>query len=135
MSVVLAFDFGLSHTGVAVGQSITQTATGVCTLRGTNGKFKLRDLQGVLEAHKPDELLVGLPLNMDDSESDMTAYAQKFAQRLRNLSGLEVHMHDERLSSVAAEEQLADARALGRAQTDHELAACIILEGWFLQST
>ena len=134
MNVVMAMDFGLRYIGVAVGQTITHSASGVATLicpTKTPGKPRWDELTRLIDAHKPDTLVVGLPLNMDDTEALITDQARTFAKALVNRYGLPVHMHDERLSSHEALQQLQHAQALGQAKTDHELAACLILEGWF----
>ena len=52
--------------------------------------------------------MVGLPLNMDESEGEQAKLTRAFAGRLSEALGLEVHLQDERLSSMAAEEMLAE---------------------------
>ncbi|MEQ9450324.1 MAG: Holliday junction resolvase RuvX [Pseudomonadales bacterium] len=136
MSVVLAFDFGLRYIGVAVGQAITQTARGIATLEcppAKPGIPRWRELTKLTNDHQPKLMVVGLPLNMDDSEADITARARNFASQLQKRFDLPVELHDERLTTREASDPqvLADARALGRARSDHELAACLILESWF----
>jgi putative Holliday junction resolvase len=137
MSLVMSYDFGLKYIGVAVGQPITSSATGIATLicrkpeRGKPaGKPNWREVRDLIAAHKPAALVVGLPLNMDGSESEMASNARAFAAKLEHQFGLPVHLHDERLSSRAAAEQLEYAQQAGKAKTDHELAACLILESW-----
>ena len=137
MSLVMSYDFGLKFIGVAVGQPITCSATGIATLicrKSEHGKPagnpNWRKVQGLINAHQPDALVVGLPLNMDGSESEMAGNARSFAAKLEDQFGLPVHLHDERLSSRAAAEQLEYARQAGQAKTGHELAACLILESW-----
>ncbi len=128
--VIMAFDFGLRHIGVALGQTVTHTATGVATLKAKDGKPDWRALQRLLEEYRPTQLVVGLPLNMDGSPSEMSDLAGRFAEQLGRRSGLAVTMQDERLSSHAAKAAFEDAKAAGQASTEHELAACLILSGW-----
>ncbi len=127
---LLAFDFGLRHIGVAVAQTVTRTARGAATVgyRGTRPHW--RAITQLIDEHAPRALLVGLPLNMDDTDNHVTVAAREFAAALEKRTGLPVHLQDERLTSKAAEEGLADARDLGIASTDHELAACYIAEDW-----
>lgn len=119
---VLAFDFGLRHIGVAVGQRITATASPVTTLRARDGRPDWAALTAVVAEWAPNHLLVGLPLNMNGSESDMAGRARSFAGALARRTGLQVSLVDERLTSRAA-----------RAQGDrgnHERAAVLIAETW-----
>ncbi len=136
MKLILAFDFGLTYIGVAVGQPITASASGVTTLkcpkpRQAPGVPQWRQVSEIISEHRPGTIVVGLPLNMDGSESEMAVLAGAFAEQLRARFDLEVVLHDERLTSRAADELLDEAIALGRAQTTHEVAACLILESWF----
>ena len=128
---VVAFDFGLRHIGVAVGQTITRTARGVATLNAHQGKPDWRALQALLDEYSPILAVVGLPLNMDDTRSEMAEAASRFAQQITKRCGLETQMHDERLSTRDARRSFADAKAMGIAASEHELAACLILESWF----
>ena len=101
---VLAFDFGLKHIGIATGQSVTGTASGLTTINARAGKPDWVALDTLVAEWHPDYLVVGLPLNMDDTESDMTVHARRFAERLRSRYGRPVEMHDERLTTRAAME-------------------------------
>ena len=127
---VMAFDFGLRHIGVALGQALTSSGRGVATLTARQGKPNWPTVSQLLEDYAPGHLVVGLPLNMDGTPSDMALQAQRFAEQLARRSGLQVDLHDERLSTRAARSSFAEAQALGLARTEHELAACLILEGW-----
>ena len=127
---VVAFDFGLRHIGVAIGQSVTQSAAGIGTVSAHAGKPNWRMLATLLEHYRPKLAVVGLPLNMDGSESDMAFQARQFADQLTHRLGLKVVLHDERLSTKAARAAMQEAKALGQASTEHELAACLILQSW-----
>ena len=121
---VLAFDFGLKHIGIATGQSITGTATGLTTVEAVNGKPDWGTLDALIADWRPTDLIVGLPLNMDDTESDMSAHARRFADRLRGRYAPLVHLHDERLTTRAAMETEGGV---------HEQSAVLIAEGWMEQ--
>ncbi|MEZ5558478.1 MAG: Holliday junction resolvase RuvX [Pseudomonadales bacterium] len=129
---VIAFDFGLRHIGVAVGQTVTGTASALLTLPARNGTPNWPQVAELLEAWQPHTLLVGLPLNMDDSESEMSAAARRFAAALARRSGLPTLLIDERLTSYAAERQ-EDGTGRRRGRRDpasHALAAVLIAESW-----
>lgn len=130
----LAFDFGLKHIGVAVGQSITQTASPLTTLSAKDGIPDWEVIKTLIENWKPSDIIVGIPLNMDGTEQPMTFKARKFANRLKTRFQLPVHDVDERLSSYEAKHRLLanakrfDPRKLK--QTIDAVAASILLEQW-----
>ena len=117
---VLAFDFGLRHIGVAVGQTITCTATPLTTLAARNGKPQWSDVDRLVKDWDPVSLLVGLPLNMDDSESEMSGRARKFAAQLTGRTKITALMVDERLTS----------RETRTRDQPHAAAAALIAESW-----
>jgi putative Holliday junction resolvase len=128
--VVLGFDFGLSHIGVAVGQEVTYTANPLITLKAHDGKPNWDQVTKLIEQWRPDLLIVGLPLNMDQSEQPLTHAARRFGNRLHGRYGLPVEWIDERLSTVEAWEQLnLESTFLGRRDID-QLAAQCILQTW-----
>jgi len=129
--IIMSFDYGLRHIGVAVGQSLTQDSRGVGTLRAKNGKVDWSDLGQLVDIYKPSLCVVGLPLNMDDTESEMAGFARNFAGQLTHKTGLSVELVDERLTTREARAGFEEARQMGRAKTEHELAACLILSSWF----
>lgn len=137
----LAFDYGTKRIGVAVGQELTGTATALSTVRATDGKPDWAAISQLIEQWQPDEVVVGLPLNMDGTESELSRRAQRFGNQLHGRYNLRAHFMDERLSSMQAEEELRDrsqARSHGKtrklqvADIDKQ-AAKIILESWLLQ--
>jgi putative Holliday junction resolvase len=121
-SYVIAFDFGLRHIGVAVGQTITGTATPLTTLSARQGVPDWTPLTALVAEWRPARLLVGLPLNMDDTESPMSERTRRFAAELTRRSGLPVLLIDERLTSYAA-------RASG-IRNGHAHAAVMIAQTW-----
>ena len=132
---LLAFDFGLKHIGIAVGQTVTGTANPLQTLKARNGKPDWDDLAALVGQWQPGLLLIGLPLNMDDSESDMSQRARRFAAALSRRTGIEHEMVDERLSSFAAKEiTSSDSHGIsGHGLAAHSLAAALIAETWLNQ--
>ena len=127
---IVAFDFGLRHIGVAIGQTVTVSAQGVSTIRARTGKPEWRAIEKIMQEYAPQLAVVGLPLNMDGTSSPMAKKAETFAKQLAKRCKLEVVLHDERLSTRDAQSTFAEAKAMGKAHTDHELAACLILESW-----
>lgn len=131
----LAFDFGLKYIGVATGQSVTQTATPLTTLKAKNGQPNWSEIQNIVNEWKPDALVIGIPLNMDGSSGNMAALARKFAQQLSDKTNLTVHECDERLSSHEAKSILLETygpKALEKTRID-SFAAKLILESWLAE--
>ena len=125
---LLAFDYGEKHIGVAVGQTLTRTANPLESIRVSGAQPDWSAITRMVETWQPDALVVGLPLNMDGSEQNVTGQARRFGNQLSGRYRLPVHLVDERLSTREARERLASAGRAGEA--DHPVAAQIILESW-----
>ena len=127
VTTLIAFDFGTLHIGVAVGQTVTSTATPLQELRARDGVPDWSLIETLVREWRPALLLVGLPLNMDDSDNHITTRARRFARQLHGRSRIRTLLIDERLTSIAARERL---RA-GRDHRDyHGVAAQLIAESW-----
>jgi len=132
---VLAFDYGTRHIGVAVGQSMTKTAQPLQPLKANDGIPNWDDIEKLIKEWQPNLLVVGLPLNLDGSPSDMTARTEKFSRRLHGRWGLEVVNMDERLTSFEAKGEIlehAGSRDFKKHNVD-SISARLILESWFNQ--
>ena len=130
-ATLLAFDFGTRNIGVAVGQTVTGTASPVGSVAVRRGAPDWEAIDALMERWRPDALIVGLPLNMDGTEQPVTALSRRFARRLQDRFALPVHLADERLSTREARERLDTA---GRREVeDDPIAAQIILEGWLAE--
>ncbi len=119
---VLAFDFGLKHIGIAVGQPVTGTASPLTTITARDGTPQWSEIERLIAEWQPTVLVVGLPLNMDGSESEMSLRARAFADRVGRRFGIPAEMVDERLTSFAARE--------AGSERPHEAAAKMIAESW-----
>ncbi len=130
---LLAFDYGTQNIGVASGQSLTRTASELPALKARDGIPDWNQVEKLLKDYQPDCVLVGLPLNMDDTESELSQRARKFGNRLHGRFGIKVEMVDERLSTFAAKEEAAERGHRGNyAQAPIDsIAARLILESWF----
>lgn len=131
---VIAFDYGTRFTGVAVGQTVTGTASALPHLAMRDGGPPWDAIAAVLEEWQPQLVLVGLPLNMDGSESDMSRVARRFGNRLHGRTGYAVEWQDERLSSVEARGRMSNKGGQERqGGAIDSLAATVILEHWLLE--
>lgn len=125
---VLGFDFGMKNIGVAIGQSITCTASPLTTLMAKDGIPNWREVQALIEKWQPHDLVVGVPLNMDGTEQPITFCARRFIKRLARYR-LSTHAVDERLSTWEAKKQTPFKSKLDPKRI-HAQAAVIILEQW-----
>lgn len=132
MSTVLGFDFGTHKIGIATGQFITGTASPLKTLSYVNHKPDWDSIEAIIHEWKPDTLVVGLPMQMDDKEAVLAGRAKKFARQLHGRFHLPVEMIDERLTSREASNRLG--KKAGRDVTLVDaMAAKLILETWLNQ--
>ncbi|PHM44673.1 crossover junction endodeoxyribonuclease RuvA [Xenorhabdus mauleonii] len=132
---IIAFDFGTRSIGAAIGQEITGTARALSSFKANEGSPNWELIGKLLKEWQPDLVIVGLPLNMDGTEQLVTAQARKFANRLHGRFGVQVELHDERLSTVEARSHLFNYggyKALDKGKVD-AASAVIILESWFEQ--
>ncbi len=120
---VLAFDFGLRRIGLAAGQTVTGTASPIGSVAARDGNPNWHELDRALADWSPACLIVGLPLNMDGTESEMSGRARNFAKRLQKRYLLTVEFADERLTT-------REAKWLAAAADNHALAAKLIAETW-----
>jgi|TARA_R100001460_G_scaffold3352_28_gene10278 putative Holliday junction resolvase len=131
----MAFDFGTRRIGVASGQEMLGIGKPLTMLPARDGVPDWEQIGRLLKEWQPDRVLVGLPLNMDDTENDMCARARKFGKRLHGRFHVEVEMVDERLTSFEAKGDVmasGGSRDFGRDGVD-DRAAVLILETWFHQ--
>lgn len=129
MGSALGFDFGTHKIGIAVGQSLTGTATPVTTLSYVKMKPDWQGIERIIEEWQPETLVVGLPYQMDDEEAELAVRAKRFARQLQGRYKLPVEMIDERLTSKEAMNRLGKKSAKDVSLVD-SMAAKLILETW-----
>nr|VFK23143.1 MAG: putative holliday junction resolvase [Candidatus Kentron sp. MB]VFK28318.1 MAG: putative holliday junction resolvase [Candidatus Kentron sp. MB]VFK74203.1 MAG: putative holliday junction resolvase [Candidatus Kentron sp. MB] len=128
-TTLLGFDPGGKRIGVAVGQTLTNTANPLETIAVKHDVPDWKAIDRLINTWEPDGLVVGLPLNMDGTEQAMTLIARQFRNQLARRYRLPVYVTDERLSTREARERLACEGRLDDA--DDPVAAQVILETWF----
>ena len=125
----LAIDLGDKRTGIAVGDDITGIASPIETIYASTHDLRLKGFARVIDEQGPGELILGIPLNMDGSDSPGVTKAKALADELTQKFGLKVHLVDERLTSAAADEQMAQSgltRDQKKARRDALAAAAIL---------
>ena len=128
----MGFDFGTRKIGMAIGQSITNTANPIDTIYSKDGVINWDEIRKIINQWQPDILVVGLPLNMDGSEQPITATAKKFANDLSIRFNLKVELVDERLTTKASKEYIFNEhgyKGLKKISVD-SMSAKLILEQW-----
>lgn len=128
-----AVDYGTKRIGLAIGDPGGGIASPLTTVavRG-EAADSAREVIAAVEDYEVAEWVVGLPLNMDGSEGPQAKAARAFAKQLDRLSGKQVHLWDERLSSRTADGYLAEAeltRKKRKARRDR-VAAQVILQSF-----
>ena len=120
---ILAIDFGLKKVGLAIGNTLTKTSMPISTIFYKSKQ----ELFNLLEKHviewKPEFIINGNPLNMDQTESEMSKLAEKFSTQFSKKFNLAVELVDERLSTFEAKEFTKDDNL-------DAMAAKLILDSW-----
>ena len=81
--VVMAFDFGLKHIGIAIGQEITRTASTFYSINATEGHPDWTELDKIISEWKPNLFVVGDPFNMDGTRSKIQDLSDNFSSALK----------------------------------------------------
>lgn len=137
MPSAIAFDFGIRSIGVAFGQTLTATGQELMAIKARDGIPNWQDIERLINEWQPDYLLVGLPLNMDGTSSELSLRAKKFSRRLHARFDIDVSLVDERLSTREAK---AEAKTRGhkgnyRQEPIDSIAARLILESWLREQS
>lgn len=130
---VLAFDFGERRIGIAVGEHLINSANPLTTIDNESNEVRFAAITQLINEWRPKLLVVGLPLSLDGSETEVTQLCKKFARRLNGRFNLPVIMIDERYSSTEASQLLNETGIRGRAQKAmlDQVAAQTILRSYF----
>jgi putative Holliday junction resolvase len=128
---VMALDVGDVRIGVALSDETGTLASSLVTLKSVGPRKDAQALAALVREHGVGEVVVGLPLRLDGSLGSQAEKVVAFVERLRRVLRLPVVTRDERLTSVAADERLAEAgvkRRDRKARIDQAAAALILQE-------
>lgn len=127
---LIAVDFGLKNMGLAVGNTVSRTATPLTLIKARDGVPDWEHIVRLVDEWRPARVIVGHPLNMDGSDSELSARAERFARQLEARLKLEVVLVDERLSSRDAKQMALASGHSGDFFSDpiDDQAAALILE-------
>ena len=138
-STVIAFDFGLKRTGVAVGNTLTGSATPESTLIAKDEQPDWQGISKLIEDWRPSQIVVGLPIELDGTENPLKKRIDRFCNQLNGRYNLPVDQENEQFTSLEAADRLKQLRQSGRKkkvkkEEVDKIAASIILESWMLNN-
>ena len=124
---IIAFDYGEKKIGVAVGQTSTNTSSPLQIIFNKDNKTNWISISSLLDEWKPGLILLGKPLNMDGSDSEIMKKVDKFYKELKSIYDADIKFVDERLTTFEAREILKDEK---QDNVDAH-AAKILIDNWF----
>ena len=124
---IIAFDYGEKKIGVAVGQTSTNTSSPLKIIFNKDNTTNWISISSLLDEWKPGLILLGKPLNMDGSESEIMKKVDKFYKELKSIYDADIEFVDERLTTFEAREILKDEK---HDNVDAH-AAKILIDNWF----
>lgn len=139
VETVMGLDFGIAKMGVALGNTLTQTASPLTQVKMDNGKPNWDELLNLIEQWQVSKIVVGLPLNMDGSLSELGNRAKKFARRLNHQLEMAhqprpIILADERLTSREAKQLAWEYGLIKSEKTPIDSIASAIMLGSWLRS-
>ena len=130
MNRFLGLDVGDKYIGVSISDTTCTIASNLVTIRRTSNDKAYEEIEGILNDYNIGTVVVGVPINMDGSDTVMSKRIRKFARKLTPKFGVEVIFQDERFTSTEAERTLiqSNVRRENRKKYIDQLAASIILQ-------
>ena len=107
---IISFDFGTKKIGVAVGQTKTRTSSPLEVIFNKNNATDWKRIHLIIEEWKPELILVGKPLNMDGTDSDIMKIVNNFFKKLNKTTNIRCEYVDERLTSFEARQNLSEIK-------------------------
>lgn len=131
----MGLDYGSKTVGVAISDALLLTAQGIETIeRKEENKLRktLARIEALIKEYEVEKIVLGLPLNMNDTIGERAEKTLEFKAMLERRMGLEVIMWDERLTTVEAEQILIESnvRREDRKKYIDKIAAGFILQGY-----
>ncbi len=129
---LLGIDYGDARVGIALSDPFGWTATPLPCLSGKNKKELLRQIDRLVREHGVEKIVLGFPKNMNGTVGPRGEMSRQLAEQLRELTGLEVVLWDERLTTVSAAQIMNQTNVRGqkRKQQIDSLSAVLILENY-----
>jgi len=137
MQRLLGIDYGHRRIGFALSDLLGITAQPLEVLERVSLKSDLAHIAAIAARYGVEKIVLGLPINMNGTESELTADVRRFADKLRQSIALPVEFIDERLTTMQAERMLveeADMSREKRKKVRDKLAASLILQSYMDQN-
>lgn len=132
--IILGFDFGAKYIGIAIGQTMTNTARPLTCLKVKNQKINWQEIDQLINAWNPGQLIVGIPLDMQGKQQHTTFECLNFLNELEKRYNLPTNKVDERLSTWEAKKSLSiSQKNKFSSQELHQInamTAAILVEQW-----
>ena len=129
---IMAIDYGDAHTGVAFSDPTGFLVGTTTTINSWRQEIVLDQLLRLIEEHRPEEIVLGFPKNMDGTDGRKADLYRELAAQLEEAAGMKVILWDERRTTVDAHRILGEqgVRAIKRKDKVDAVAASLILEGY-----
>ena len=132
---IMGLDFGSKTVGVAISDPLLITAQGIEIIeRKEENKLRktLARIEALILEYEVEEIVLGLPKNMNDSIGERAKLTMEFKDKLARRTGMPVALWDERLTTVAANKAMVEAGIRREHRKEHvdKIAACLILQGY-----
>ena len=129
---LLAIDIGGKRTGFAIGDTELSMVQPLEVAVHANEQELFDAIEKVCSEHRPGEIVIGLPLNMDDSEGPAAKQMRVMSDKVSEATGITVHLHDERLTSFEANSRMAQSGRThaGKKKIRDAIAAAALLEDY-----
>lgn len=136
MATLLGIDYGTKRIGLAMGDEETRLPTPIKTIVESDVRRQIEAVARVADEYDATGFVLGLPLNMDDTEGPQAKTVRAFGDQLAAYTRKPVHYVDERLSSFAADDLLRGAELTRKKKkgVQDAIAATVILQNFFLNS-
>ena len=132
MKRIMGIDYGDARTGIAFSDLLCSIVGSTTVIHSRKPERTLQEIVKLANEHDAGEIVMGLPKNMDGSEGPRAELCRAFAEEVRQATGLEVTLWDERRTTVEAHNILNEHNYHGkkRKNTVDAVAASLILEGY-----
>lgn len=129
---IMGVDYGDARTGIAISDLLCSIVGSATVIHSRNKEKTMEEIAILAQKNEVTEIVVGLPKNMDGTETQRAEICRDLAKRLEEKTGLPVHLWDERRTTVEAHNILSEHNYHGkkRKNTVDAVAASLILEGY-----
>lgn len=132
MKRIMGVDYGDARTGIAISDLLCSIVGSTTVIHSRKDEKTIAEIRKLIAENEVGEIVVGLPKNMDGSEGIRAEVCRAFAEQLKEATGLNVAMWDERRTTVEAHNILSEHNYHGKKRKNivDAVAASLILEGY-----